>query len=482
MIYPNSPITYKDTTYFLAKLPNGERHLGISGDTSTFSGGTPPPTPFPHFSSSSPLLFPLTPKNAASLRARLPWLIPTPLGIRTSFGFGDRMGAATPGHVHALRTTDPRGHIAPIFAQQSVRENTRTGRTPQQVMDDAMWGIFQEGWQTAWGADADHVKEVTDLASFINAGYSFYTIDPSNHVDNAAQTDGAETLQAKMAALPWDVLQSTYADMNARYCEKAIVLEGLTLEFDEMTLQRGLAKYGRALAHTVTIAHALAAQMNGQGFDLEMSVDETDTPTSVHEHYFIANELARCGVPVVSLAPRFVGKFQKGVDYMGALDEFERELARHTAIMRHFGTYKLSIHTGSDKFSIYPIIARHTGHLVHVKTAGTSYLEGLRVVAVHDPALFRKMLALARARFEKDRKTYFLDAQLAKVPPDERLTDDDLPGLLEQFDARQVLHVVFGSILDTFGQEFHALIAQNETEFCAGLEKHFARHLAPFVK
>jgi len=482
-LYPNSPITYEGTTYALTQLPTGERRLAISGDTTGFSGGTPPSSPLPRFSSSPPaFLCPLTPHNAAALRARLPWLNPVPLGTRTSFGFGDRMGSATPGHIHALRAVDSNGIIAPIFAQQSVRENTRTGRTPQQVMDDAMWGIFQEGWQTEWGADADHVKEVTDLAPFVAAGYTFYTIDPSDHVDNAAQTDTPETLQTKMTTLPWDVLQCSYAEMKARYCKKAIELNGLVLEFDEAILQRGLAKYGRALAHTITIAHALAAQMNGKAFDLEMSVDETDTPTSIQEHFFIANELTRCGVPVVSLAPRFVGKFQKGVDYMGDLDEFERELARHAAIMRHFGTYKLSIHTGSDKFSIYPFIARHTGNLVHVKTAGTSYLEGLRVVAVHDPELFRKILTLARTRFEKDRKTYFLDAQLSQVPENNTLSEGDLPGLLEQFDARQVLHVVFGSILDEFGLEFQTLIAKHETDFQAGLEKHFARHLKPFVE
>jgi hypothetical protein len=128
MIYPHSQITHEGTTYFLTQLPTGERRLAISGDTTGFSNGTPPPAPFP--------LFPLTPANATVLRARLPWLTPTPLGKRTSFGFGDRMGSATPGHIHALRAADPRGHIAPIFTQQSVRENTRTGRTPQQVMDE----------------------------------------------------------------------------------------------------------------------------------------------------------------------------------------------------------------------------------------------------------------------------------------------------------------------------------------------------------
>jgi tagaturonate epimerase len=426
-------------------------------------------------------LCPLIPENAAALRDRLPWLNPTPLGTRMSFGFGDRMGSATPGHIHALRATDPNGKLAPIFAQQSVRENTRTGRTPQKVMDDAMWGVLQEGWRAPWGADADHVKDVSDLAPFTAAGYTFYTIDPSDHVDNAAQTDSLNTLQSKMVALPWDVLQSSYADRYARYCQKPFPLDGLSLKFDETILQRALAKYGRALAHTITISQALAAQMGVKPFDLEMSIDETDTPTSVYEHFFIINELARSKVPIVSLAPRFVGKFQKGVDYIGDLVEFERELAQHTAILQHFGTYKLSIHTGSDKFSIYPIIARHTQGKVHVKTAGTSYLEALRVVSIHNPALFRRMLHLARSRFEKDRKTYFLDAQLSKVPENDSLADTDLPGLLEQFDTRQVLHVVFGSILEEFGLEFHSCIAQHELDYRAALESHFVRHLKSFV-
>ncbi|MCI0393677.1 MAG: tagaturonate epimerase family protein [Chloroflexi bacterium] len=472
-IYPKSVVTQGETTYFLIKMhENGERRLGIVGDAAGFGG--------PAVAGIQHTRYPLTPPNAAALRACLPWLNPVPLELKTSFGFGDRMGSATPGHILALWSADPGGKIAPIFAQQSVRENARTGRTPQQVMDDATWGIFQEGWRAPWGADADHVKEVADLAPFVAAGYTFFTVDPSDHVDNAAQTDSPETLRTKTATLPWDTLQSSYDDMHRRYCREPLELGGLTLAFDEAILRRALAKYGRALAHTMTIAHELTSQMDSKPYDLEMSVDETDTPTSVHEHFFIANELNRSAVPVVSVAPRFVGKFQKGVDYIGDLVEFESELARHAAIMRHFGSYKLSIHTGSDKFSIYPAIARHTQGLVHVKTAGTSYLEAVRVAA-QNPPLFRRILDLARARFEKDRKTYFLDAQLSKVPENGALADASLPELLDQFDARQVLHVTFGSILDEFGAELDDFISQHEADYRAALEAHFVRHLEPFV-
>jgi len=474
-IFPLSITRQGDATYFLCKLhENGERRLGVIGDAQGFAGVPS--------QDGDILLCLLSASNAAALRARLAWLRPVPLGRRASFGFGDRLGSATPGHIQAMRTMCANQPMAPIYAQQSVRENTRTGRTPQQVMDFAMWGVFQEGWRDPWGADADHVKVIEVLAPFVAAGYTFYTIDPSDHVDNEAQTDSLERLREKANDLPWDELGVTYEEMVNDYCQASFELDGLTLRFDEETLLRALVKYGRAVAHTLAISDALDQQMGGQIYDLEMSVDETDTPTSIHEHYFIANELLQHDIPVVSLAPRFVGKFQKGVDYMGDLAEFEAELARHTAILHHFDAYKLSVHTGSDKFSIYPAINQHAHGYVHVKTAGTSYLEALRVVAQYDPTLFRQMLALARERFDHDRKTYFIDARLDQVPADAELRDADLPGLFEQFDARQVLHVTFGSILDEFGDELHAFIASHEAEYRAGLEKHFARHLAPFCE
>jgi len=473
ILYPKSLIREGKTTYFLAKyLVLGEKVLGVRGDKSGF-------TEVGRYGNI--ILCPLEPLNAAELRRRLPWLNPVPLGLRTSFGFGDRMGLATPGHVQALRAADPQGKIAPIFAQQSVRENTRTGRSPQQVMDDAMWGVFQEGWREPWGADADHVKAVGDLQPFLDAGYTFFTVDPSDHVDNQAQDDNPATLREKQAALPWESLQTSYADLRARYLSVPIRLDGLNLEFTEEILLRALAKYGRALAHVIAFAQELKDHFGSRPFDLEMSVDETDTPTSVYEHFFIANELARTQVPVDSLAPRFAGKFQKGVDYIGDLTSFERDLIAHNAVLRHFGSYKLSIHTGSDKFSLYPIIAGHTGGRLHVKTAGTSYLEALRAIAEIEPALFRAILDLARRRFEIDRHSYFLDCDPNKVPASGQLADADLPGLLEDFDARQMLHVTFGSALDELGEQIKAQISAKEEAYQARLVRHFNRHLVPLL-
>ena len=118
---------------------------------------------------------------------------------------------------------------------------------------------------------------------------------------------------------------------------------------------------------------------------------------------------------------------------------------------------------------------------MHVKTAGTSYLEALRVIADLDTALFRQILDYSRQRFENDRKSYFLDCQPDKVPANADLSDADLPGLLEQFDARQLLHVTFGSNLDRFGPQIHGLIADHEEAYEKVLITHFNRHLAPFA-
>lgn len=465
-VYPHSVVEANGTTYFLARSDEGKR-LGILGHAVGFEGEQ----------QGEVTLCPLTAANAAALREKLPWLQPQLLGLRTSAGCGDRLGLATPGHVRAVRRFNG---IAPIFAQQSMRENARTGRSPQQVMDDALWGIFQEGWREPWGADADHLKTTDDIDLCVAAGYTFFTIDPGDHVDSAAYTAPLEALKDKIHALPWDESEDTPDGLHARYLDRRFEVESFALEFDQITLARAAAKYGRAIAHTVRMYRRLVARAGD--FELEMSVDETETPTSIEEHFFIASELKRLGVQWVSLAPRYIGRFEKGVDYIGDLDEFEAELAKHAAIARVQGSYKLSIHSGSDKFSIYPIFAHHTRGLVHLKTAGTSYLEALRVVAQVEPALFREIMAYAIERYPEDRATYHVSAELSKVPAPGTPAYAYPSALLDQFDARQVLHVTFGLMLDRFGREILSVLAAHEEAYYAALEAHFEKHLSSFVK
>jgi hypothetical protein len=469
--YPDSLVSSQGVTYFMARSEeDNAKFLGVLGNADGFEGFSD--------AGSGTLLCPPTPENLARLRERLPWLKPQALGVQTTAGFGDRLGLATPGHVRAVQGTG----IAPIFAQQSVRENVRTRRTPQQVMDDAVWGVFQTGWHAPWGADADHLKTTEDIDSFFDAGFTFFTIDPGEHVDNAAQHDTLETLRAKVQALPWDQLQSTPRGISELYLDQVFQMEDLTIVLDETTLLRALAKYGRAVAHTVRMAEHLAARAGSMPVDLEISVDETETPTSPAEHFFVASELRRLGIRPTSMAPRFVGRFEKGVDYIGDLAEFEREFAFHAAIARHLGGYRLSLHSGSDKFSVYSIAAQKTNGLLHLKTAGTSYLEALRVVGQVDSALFRKILTLAIERYEVDRASYHVSAELSKVADPQVLLDTELAGLLDQFDARQIFHVTFGATLDRFGPGLCAVLRDNEDTYYNFLASHFKKHLSPIQK
>lgn len=427
------------------------------------------------------LLGPLSTVNADALRDQLPWLKPILLGLRTSAGFGDRLGLATPGHVRAVRAVG--GNIAPIFAQQSIREMERTGRSPQQVMDAALWGVFQENWQGGYGADADHLKTSADIDLCLQHGFTFFTIDPGAYVDDRASDASLEELRSLAAQLPPEMQQ----DQN-RLLNQSLQIEELALQFDEVTLLRAMVKYGRAIWHVAQMYRHLSNQAGNRPYEMEVSVDETAQPTSHAEHAYIASELKRLGVRWVSLAPRFVGAFEKGVDYIGDAALFEKDIAGHAAIARYFGPYKLSLHSGSDKFSIYPAAMRQTRGLVHLKTAGTSYLEALRTIAELDADLFREIYAFSRGRYETDRASYHVSAQLARAPEPRAI--DNEANLLNQFDAREILHVTFGSVLKAITPEGRPLfrdrimeLLQTHPDIYAGnLEKHFTRHLVPFIQ
>lgn len=389
-------------------------------------------------------------------------LTPIPLGLRKSFGFGDRLGLATPGHLAAVRGTG----FAPIFAQQSIREMTRTQRTPEEVMRAAQTALGAAGYAEAWGADADHLKTPEDVQRTAAAGFCFFTIDPSAHVNNAADGMSAAELREATGKLDAD---RVFGDRNwrAEYLGREFAVGGgLALRFGEEDLARAAVKYGRATAHAAEMGAAIATAAAGRGFEIEVSVDETDSPTRPLEHLFFGLELKARRVPnVVSLAPRFIGEFEKGIDYRGDLAAFEAALRQHVAIARFCGPYKISIHSGSDKFAVYPAIGRVCGDLLHVKTAGTSYLEALRVVARIQPKAFAEIGEYSRARFATDRQSYHIstsEAEIAALRPFTS-TADEGPWLDDRI-GRQLLHVTFGSVLtvgtDGRGRRFKETILE----------------------
>lgn len=434
----------------------------------------------------------------ANLRAMVPWLRPVNGGLRTSFGFGDRLGLAGFGHIAALRRTDPQRQIFPILAQQSIRELTRTQRSGIDVIDAATFACLATGWHHGYGADADHLKTPADVDAMMAAGFCFFTIDPSDYVDPEADTCSEELATARrqeIEQLPFFAGRRLHNEYALRDFPIPRA-DGSTLHvsFSEVQLDRAVAKYGRAVAHAAQLAHHIARRADDRQapFEIEVSVDETAHPTTLAEHYFVASELRRAGVRnLVSLAPRFVGEFEKGVDYRGDLHAFEQSLADHAAIAEALGPYKISVHSGSDKFAIYPTLARLTHGRLHVKTAGTSYLEALRCIARCETALFRSIIRHSRRRFETDRATYHISAVLNTVTPPEDLSDTELERVYLDLDAgRQILHVTFGSILTAkraggppmFLREIQNTLTQHEALHADILAQHLGKHLSGILQ
>jgi tagaturonate epimerase len=409
------------------------------------------------------------------------------LGLSPSFGFGDRTGLATPGHVEAMRRGG--AGIEPIFPQQSIREMARTGRTPRDVMDDALDGMRRAGWTGRTGADADHLKTTQDVGATAAVGFTFFTIDPSAHVDAHADDYDEETLRTKFATVAEEV------GWVGLYRGKMIKLAtGTAVELTEEACLRAAVKYGRALNHALALADHIrdVNEKAGRDFEIELSVDETEQPTTLAEHYIIADQCLARDMKLVSLAPRYVGDFEKGVDYKGDVEALERSLRDHAAIAEMLGPYKLSLHSGSDKISMYPALARATRGRYHVKTAGTSYLEALRVVARHDAALFRRIVDLARTRYDTDKATYHVSATLGSAPPASEVRDAaelerlylenwaDVPkGRGFTNPGRQILHCTFGSTLTDpgLGPAIRHVLEQHPDTYTEVLADHFVRHL-----
>ena len=368
---------------------------------------------------------------AETLRAVLPFTKPSSvLKYERSIGLGDRLGIATDGHIRALRDYD----AVPVFAQQSIRELTLTGRSFSDVIDCASFAVFRNGFTRPFGADGDHLKTPEELEMAIGCGCTMITLDCSEHIRGNAVGMSAAALRAG-----WGLPE----ELKERYIGKVFSVEGFDISYSETELLRCYAVYGDAIDFAKKIYHRF---IKGSDLDFELSIDETATPTTPAQHYFVSNELAIAGVKTDTVAPRFCGEFQKGIDYIGDIAQYESEYAVHAAIARKFG-YKISIHSGSDKFSVFPASGRLSRGVFHVKTAGTNWLEAMKVVSQCDAALYREIHRFALEHFEEATKYYHVTTELSRIPNIDSLEDAELPGLFDLPDARQLIHITYGLIL-----------------------------------
>lgn len=423
---------------------------------------------------------PLSTANARALQAAFPALRPQRISDhRTSVGTGDRTGLATLGQARAFAAEGT--GVMPVLAQQSIREMDRLGRSARSVMDDAVFGLVEAGWDRGFGADCDHIKTTEGIDRGLEAGFVMFTLDPGDMV--ADVTAGVTPADAE--ALPWDQLEDSLADLKARYVGMTLDVGHSQIEVTERDVLTAAVKYGRAVVESMRLyRHTLDNARHD--VEIEFAVDETAWLTTYFEHYYLASELTRLGASWFSFAPRYVDGFEKGVEFLGDAEELRTNLEAHHAISQQFGGYKISLHSGSDKFSIYPLCVEATQGLVHLKTSGTSYLCGVEVVAAHDPELFSSIWDISRASYAKARASYQVSAHEDRTPTS--LAGVDLRELIRSDDARQILHVGYGDSLnatDASGTPLHdrflSVVAAHQERHSEVLAAHIGRHLAPFA-
>jgi hypothetical protein len=480
-IYPKSFLSRDKLSYGLVRTSEGKR-LAVLGEK---SGVLADPFEGRCYHGASTLkVCDMSAGNTACLMDLFPFTRPASLRrYSTTIGTGDRLGLATPGHIRAVQ----KFKVRPVLAQQSVRENTQTGRNFKEVVCDAAWAVFQENYEEGYGADGDHLKSLEEVKGALRAGVSMITLDLSEKLNLEVFRYSKDLVRQKFK----DEIDEGDAEVFLHlFLDKEFVLRGpqgeASLHFDEEGAKRNVLVFHKAIDFTEEVYQYIFSWSGKRHLiDFEISIDETPLPTSPENHLFFIIALNHRGVHIDSLAPRFIGEFQKAVDYHGNLSDFRRQFHQHVLIAQDYGGYKISIHSGSDKFSVFP----HMGELakggLHLKTAGTSWLEAVRLIATFSPILYRKMHQFALSIFNEAARLYHVTTDLNRIPKLETLDDDKLPFLLEHDDSRQLLHITYGYLLNArdengknlFRDEVYDILSHYEEDYWSLLEKHIQKHL-----
>jgi hypothetical protein len=289
---------------------------------------------------------------------------------RLSFGVGDRFAHQAAAQLRAFELLANDGvQLAPVW-NKSNREHLLVGSEPPSVQQAAKLAVENAAWTEPWHVDADHIRLDT-VNRFLGCS-DFFTLDVADSIGVPAKDEDCDKFVERHPELL-----------------RTVAIPGIDRPFEASeSVVRAIAnRYLSAAQQAGKIYHHIASQLGEENFIAEVSMDETDEPQTPLQLLVILAALADEGIRVQTIAPKFTGRFNKGVDYVGDLKQFEREFADDIAVISHavrqYGlpqNLKLSVHSGSDKFSIYPIIQRvlrKTGAGLHLKTAGTTWLEEL---------------------------------------------------------------------------------------------------------
>ena len=455
-VYENSRDASGDVLAAMVRV-NGGKKLAVAGAADAFEGSD----------AGGVKLCDLTVENSKALMAAFPYTKPVShRGHRFTLGLGDRLGLAAPGQLRAIEGRD----VFPILAQQSIRELTLTGRTFSDVIAAAAFGVFQAGYKGGYGADGDHLKTKEEIKYALDSGCTMITLDCSAHIrDEAANLTGGE-LKAAYDALPAE----TREHYESLYLDKELPLVG---KLDQDEFMKLVLVFSGAVTHAVDCYNYIGSIATA-AFDFELSIDEARAVTSPAEHLIIAMELEKANVKLSSVAPHFSGEFEKGIEYQGKLSDFARDLEIHQKIADLYG-YKLSLHSGSDKFSVFPAFSRITGGHMHVKTAGTNWLEAVRVMSREAPGLYRRAQKYALEMYPESSKYYHVSTDPYSIQDIDLLSDAYLPELVDLPASRQLMHISYGVLLAEpwFKGAFYKMMDENEETYYEGLKHHIGRHL-----
>jgi hypothetical protein len=405
-----------------------------------------------------------------------------------SFGIGDRFCHQGKAQLDALIKAKDQGlSITPVW-NKSHREHTIIGTEPADTRKEALDAVAARSWDGPYFVDADHIG-LGNVDKFIESS-DFFTLDVADFI--AKTTDKTDV--------------DSFVQKYKKYTG-SLTIDGIEepLNITEEQIKTIAEKFLLAVKQASRIYRHIAAAKGADRFITEVSMDETDQPQTPVEMFFILAAIADEGIPAQTIAPKFTGRFNKGVDYVGDVSgfakEFEEDLAVVAFAVREFGlpeNLKLSIHSGSDKFSIYGPIANALKKFdagLHIKTAGTTWLEeliGLAMAGGDGLSIAKEVYAKALPRFDELCGPYatVIDIDRAKLPTVEQVDKWDGQSFAsalrhdqscEQYnpDLRQLLHVAY-KIAAQMGTRFSDALGKYEDIIAKHVtENIYERHIKP---
>ena len=388
-----------------------------------------------------------------------------------SFGTGDRFSHEGAAQLAALIIAEHNYPVrfVPVW-NKSNREHQIIGTEPMDTRREADEAVKALNYTRPYFVDADHIN-MNNVDRFMDAS-DFFTIDVADYIGKATDADSTEKFVQK----------------NLKYAGN-LVIPGIEEPFkvDRNLIETMAGKYLFAVQEAGRIYRHIADRKGVDNFVTEVSMDEVDSPQTPIEIFFILSALAQEGVPAQTIAPKFTGRFNKGVDYVGDTAQFEKEFREDLLVIdfavKEFNLpegLKLSIHSGSDKFSIYPIMGRLIRQYdkgIHIKTAGTTWLEENIGLALGDSRalwLAKKIAVSALGRMEELCQPYttVIDINPAKLPTAEQIASwsseqyartlrHNLQDPLYNPDFRQLVHVSY-KIAAELGDEFYPALRRND--------------------